>query len=128
VQRNDIVYLETQPVNVLDQIRGERRSRTRVRIHRGRIVGIGLDQQLLGGQIDHQQRLGVRAALDVVDLDGSRAVAQHALRGDALDGGGAHGARERIGDDRMPAARKVLEERRVLRLGDHGEPFGDGGA
>src|SRR6185295_14261495 len=63
VDRQDLVHLQVALLDVVEQVR-------RIRLHRGaRTPHVGLHQDAFLREVGHQQRIAVRAALDVEDLD-----------------------------------------------------------
>src|SRR2546425_198478 len=131
VQRKHLLDVELLRLEVLDQVDAVRvrvRRTRRRRVRRQRRVGVGLDEDLLLGQIDHDQSVVVEVARDVTDLHRARAIGQHSPIAHALDLRGAPGLGQVIRPNGCAVRDRALEERPVDLVGDDGDALAGGGA
>jgi len=88
MDRGDGGHIQTQPLDVfieIDVVRVRRGRRRRIGRHRR--PGIRFGEDLLVGEIDHQETVGMAAALEGIDLDRTLAVGEDELVGDGFEHG-----------------------------------------
>jgi hypothetical protein len=127
MHRHDPLGIEPEPLDVGEEhLRAEHR-RVGDRVGRRRQVEhVGVDQDTLVRQVADHQPVGMRQALDHVDLEPARGVLEHPrVAFEPFHHGPLAACRDRVGGERARASQRLLEEALVDLGGDDRDPFGD---